>query len=255
MSNPQFDFSGQVALVTGAASGIGETTALQFASAGAAVVLADVSAEAGNNLAQRINNQGGEAVFVQADISSAQDCDAMVQSAIENFKRLDIAFNNAAIMGSMTPTADYQGDEWRKVLEINVGGLFNCLQSEIKAMRDLGTGGAVVNNASIMGLRGGHKVPAYSASKHAVVGLTRSAALDHARDNIRVNAVCPGFVMTPMAQDSLNPRAREALISRTPLARLAEPKEIANVVMWLTSSGAAYITGVAIPVDGGYTAG
>jgi NAD(P)-dependent dehydrogenase (short-subunit alcohol dehydrogenase family) len=248
---------GRVALVTGGASGIGRSTALAFANSGARVVVADILDEQGRETVDLIEAAGGEASFVSADVSRRGDVEELVRSAVEIYGRLDCAHNNAGIEGSSPPGAEFHtlpDEVWDQVLTINLKGVWVCMQAEITQMLTQG-GGAIVNTASIAGLVGGFGV-AYSAAKHGVVGLTKTAALAYATRGIRVNAVCPGVIDTPMVE---RVRARRAefdqfAIAGEPIGRLGRPEEIAAAVVWLSSDAASFVTGVALPVDGGWVA-
>jgi NAD(P)-dependent dehydrogenase (short-subunit alcohol dehydrogenase family) len=254
MSYAQFDYSRKVALVTGAASGIGRATALRFAAAGAAVVLADLNEDAGNTLCRAILSDGHQAIFRRTDVSQIEACELLVKAALDAFGHLDFCFNNAGIVSRLGPVGEITQSEWSTTIGVNLSGVFNCMVSEVRAMHD--HGGVIVNNASIMGLVGSAGVAAYAASKHGVVGLTKTAALDYGRKAIRVNAICPGFVRTPMTGQagSFARKGIDAAVRRSALGREAEPEEIAEAVLWLCSDSASFITGAAIPVDGGFTA-
>ncbi|APR76452.1 3-oxoacyl-[acyl-carrier protein] reductase [Minicystis rosea] len=247
--------AGKSTLITGAASGIGQGAARVFARRGAKLVLADTNVEGGEATAASVRAEGGDAVFVRADISSSQDVAALVAAVIERHGRLDCAFNNAGIAGSLVPLADLPEESWDRVLGVNLKGVFLCMQHEIRQMLKQG-GGAIVNTASVVGLVGGAAMGAYSASKHGIVGLTRVAALEYSKQGIRVNAVCPGAVRTPM----LEQQAREGgftedlLVSAEPIGRLGKPEEIAEAAAWLLSSAASFVTGHAMAVDGGWVA-
>jgi len=236
----------KIVLVTGAASGIGRATAHACARAGACLVLADRE-DAGLVLTREIAG----AVFVRADVRQTGEVENAVRQAVSRFGRLDGAFNNAGIGIRQTPLHELEDEPWRDVLETNLTGTWNCLKHEISQMLRQGTGGAIVNNASVLALRGGEKQAAYSASKHGILGLTRSAALEYGPGGIRVNAVCPGFILTPMTEAGYPPQVRERLAARTPLRRLGRPEDVAEAVVWLLSDGAAFVTGEAITADGG----
>ena len=250
-------FDGRVALVTGAASGIGRASAMAFAAHGASVVVADVADESGRETVDMIEAAGGDAIYIPADVSHAQDVDRLMARAVETYGRVDYAHNNAGIEGNAPPgTAfhDYPEEVWDQVISINLKSVWLCMKAEITQMLTQG-GGAIVNTASIAGLVGGFG-GAYSASKHGVVGLTKVAALEYAARSIRVNAVCPGGIRTPMLDRvfSRRPELEAAFIAGEPVGRLGTPEEIAAVAAWLCSDDASFLTGVALPVDGGWVA-
>lgn len=251
---PMLPLAGRVALVTGGGSGIGRATALAFAASGAVVMVADINVTGAEETMLLIHDQDGQAAVVRADVSSSDDVAAMVAATIERFGRLDCAFNNAGIEGSTAFIADYPDEVFDRVIAINLRGVWLCMKHEIAVMLDQG-GGAIVNTASIAGLGGFPDVPAYCASKHGVVGLTRSAALSYATQHIRVNAVCPGYIDTPMIERFISPEwTREMAQAANPIGRMGRVDEVAATVVWLCTDAASLITGIAMPVDGGYTA-
>jgi NAD(P)-dependent dehydrogenase (short-subunit alcohol dehydrogenase family) len=245
-------FSGKVALVTGGASGIGRASAQLFAKEGASVVVSDVAVEDGEETVRHIEEDGREASFVEADVSKAAQVEALVEWAVEIYGRLDYAFNNAGIEGRMaTNTADYPEEDWDRVIEINLKGVWLCMKHEIAQMLAQG-GGAIVNNSSVEGLVGLQGTSAYAASKHGVVGLTKTAALEYAQSGIRVNAVCPGLIRTPMVERySRGDTEIEAQFAAVePVGRMGTPEEVAEAVVWLCSEAASFVTGHAMAVDG-----
>ena len=248
---------GKVALVTGGGSGIGRASALAFIREGAKVVLADVNTSGGEETLDRIKGMGGEAIFVRADVSSAAAVEAMVSRTVESYGRVDCAFNNAGISVPMRgPMHEFPEEMWDRVVNINMKGVWLCMKYEIPRMLQTG-GGTIVNTASIMGLVGSPTGNmAYNASKHAVVGMTKTAALEYAQSGIRVNAVCPGYILTPLVEQGIlsDPGQEEKIIGRHPMGRLGKPEEIAESVVWLCSDAASFVTGHTMTVDGGYVA-
>jgi NAD(P)-dependent dehydrogenase (short-subunit alcohol dehydrogenase family) len=247
--------TGKVALVTGGASGIGRATALTFAREGAKLIIADMHEEGGQQTVHMITENGGNVTFVQVDVTQATAVEAMISKAVETYGRLDCAHNNAGVgTPSRVPTADYTEEQWDYVLSINLKGVWLCMKYEIPQMLKHG-GGAIVNTASVAGLVGFPTSSAYVASKHGVVGLTKTAALEYARHGIRVNCVCPGYIETPMTERSRNDPERLAhMIASEPIGRLGTPEEIAETVVWLCSDTASFVTGHTMTVDGGYAA-
>lgn len=242
---------GKVALVTGAASGIGRAIALACAREGAKVVVSDVDAAGGEETVAMVRRQSGDALFVRADVSVAADCERLVARCAEAYGRLDLACNNAGIGGDLAPTADYPLEAWHQVIGINLTGVFHCMKYEIPLL--LKTGGNIVNIASILGAVGFAHAPAYTAAKHGVLGLTQSAALEYGGAGLRVNAVGPAFIRTPMiAGLEGDPATLAQLVSQHPIGRLGEPHEVAELVVWLGSDRASFCTGAYFPVDGGF---
>lgn len=248
-------FEGKVALVTGGGMGIGRATALAFAKEGAKVVIGDILVDAGQETVSMIEEAGGTATFIKADVSKADDVKAMVDKTIETHGRLDFAHNNAGIEGDHGSLVDCTEENWNRTIDINLKGVWLCMKYEIPHMLENG-GGAIVNTASVAGLVAGEGLPAYFASKHGVVGLTRAAALENAKAGIRVNAVCPGAIRTPMIARIIEaqPEMGEAMASMHPVGRIGEPEEIAAVVVWLCSDAASFVTGHPMAIDGGLVA-
>jgi NAD(P)-dependent dehydrogenase (short-subunit alcohol dehydrogenase family) len=247
-------FKGKTALVTGAASGIGKSTAELYANEGANVVLSDIDEKKGNAAAEAINRNGGKAIFVKADVSSHSDCRSLVEQTVKQFGRLDFACNNAGVGGESNPVAEYSIEGWNKVIAINLSSVFYCMKYEIKAMLETG-GGSIVNMASILGNVSFENSAAYVSAKHGVLGLTKNAAVEYAKKNIRVNTVGPGFIHTPLiASLEQNKEAYDFLVSLHPIGRLGKPEEVAELVIWLSSDKASFVTGAYYPVDGGYLA-
>lgn len=252
--NNTLDFSSRVALVTGAAAGMGLATARAFAEAGAAVVLADVKEEAVQAEAQKLVAAGHKALAVRCDVSDDVQVAAMVDRTVAEFGRLDAAFNNAGVMARIAPTANSTREDWNRVIGINLRGVWSCMKHELRQMERQGSG-AIVNNASVGTLTGNPGIASYIASKHGVVGLTRTAALEYVKRGIRVNAVNPGLIDTQIARDVVNgdAEAYAELAKNVPIGRAGRPEEIASVVLWLCSPGASYVVGHALTVDGGMT--
>lgn len=254
--NPSYDFAGQVALVTGAASGMGLATAQAFAESGAAVVLADINGDAATAAAQELVAAGHRAVGVACDVTDEDQVAAAVARAVTEFGRLDMAFNNAGVQAPPTDAADETAEDFDRVNAINLRGIWAAQKHELRQMREQGDGGAIVNCSSLGGLVGLPNRAAYHASKHAVIGLTRSAAVEYASKGVRINAVCPGTIDTPMVASMLESQAEAMaqILSEQSIGRLGRAEEIAAAVLWLCSPAASFVVGVALPVDGGFTA-
>jgi NAD(P)-dependent dehydrogenase (short-subunit alcohol dehydrogenase family) len=247
-------FHSKIVIVTGAGGGIGRATALAFAAEGASLVLADVNEAAGRETAELCRSTGALAEFLETDVSRSADCDALVAMALQRFGRLDIAFNNAGINLKVKPIAEIDELDWQRIVAINLTGVFLCMKYEVAAMKHTG-GGCIVNTASVGGVIGTAGVTAYCATKHGVVGLTKSAALDHIKDGIRINAICPGGTQTAMlAEWFKDPEVERAALSQTPIGRMASPEEIARAVLFLASEDASFLVGHALVADGGLTA-
>jgi NAD(P)-dependent dehydrogenase (short-subunit alcohol dehydrogenase family) len=244
----------KVALITGGSSGIGRAVALAWAREGAKVVVSDVDRGGGEETVGQVRTAGGEAIFIAADVGKPEECEALVRGAVEKFGRLDIACNNAGIGGPQAPTADYPLDGWAQVIGINLSGVFYGMKYQLPAMLKNG-GGAIINMASILGAVGFSGAPAYAAAKHGVVGLTQTAALEYSAQGVRINAVGPGFIHTPMISALEDNKAvNDMLVAAHPIGRLGRAEEVAELVLWLSSDKASFVTGAYYPVDGGYIA-
>ena len=252
------NLEGKSALVTGGASGIGRATALAFARDGARVAVADILEEAAQSTVAEIEAMGGQALAIACDVTDDDAVKAMIAAMVDAYGSLDCAFNNAGIAPYQVNAggqkiADVAPEAWRRLIDVNLTGVWLCLRHEVAQMRAQGSGGVIINTASILGLVGSATSSAYGAAKHGVVGLTKTAAADHAEDNIRVNAVCPGYIETPMTEETMRRRGGR-ILARVPMARMGKAGEIAEAVVWLCSPKASFVTGVSWAVDGGYTA-
>jgi NAD(P)-dependent dehydrogenase (short-subunit alcohol dehydrogenase family) len=251
---------GKVAVVTGAASGIGRASACALAREGARVVVSDVDEAGGAETVGLIAAAGDEAIFVAADVADEADVRRLIDATVERYGRLDCAHNNAGVAGALAPTADYPREAWDRILAVNLTGTWLCMKHEIPRMLDHGAG-AIVNTSSTFGLAGVPGIPGYVATKHAIAGLTKAAALEYAQQGIRVNAVCPGVIQTPLLDRFLDeisgghPEVAAAqFVAGEPVGRMGDPAEIAEAVVWLCSDAASFVTGLPMPVDGGWLA-
>jgi NAD(P)-dependent dehydrogenase (short-subunit alcohol dehydrogenase family) len=250
------DLQGKVALITGGTSGIGRDTAVLFAKEGAKVVVTGRRAAEGNETIALVKAAGGEGLFVTSDVSKAADVQSAVQKTVEKFGRLDLAFNNAGVEGTWKPIIEQSEEDWNAVIDINLKGTWLCLKFEIQQMLKQGSGGAIVNMSSVAGLMGAGGAGIYVASKHGVIGLTRTVALEYATKGIRVNAVCPAVIETPMAYRAFaDPEVSKRILAQHPIGRFGKPMEIAEAVLWLSSAKSSFVTGHYIVLDGGMLAG
>jgi NAD(P)-dependent dehydrogenase (short-subunit alcohol dehydrogenase family) len=250
------ELEGKVGLVTGGTSGIGRETAVLFAKAGAKVVVAGRRELEGRETVELVRAAGGDGLFVKTDVSKAPEVEALVQKTVERFGRLDVAFNNAGIEGVWVPIIKQSEEDWDRTMEINLKGVWLSLKYEIRQMLKQGGGGAIVNMASIMGLIGSAGAAAYSASKHAVIGLTKAAALETARSGIRINTICPAVVETAMGKRIFGaPAVHKYVLGCHPMGRFARKAEIAEAVVWMCSHRASFMTGQSLVLDGGFLAG
>ncbi|RYG40004.1 MAG: glucose 1-dehydrogenase [Chitinophagaceae bacterium] len=243
---------GKAAIITGAGSGIGKAAAVLFAKGGAKVVISDINESNGNNVVDEIKESGGEAFFVKADSSKPEDNKMLVDETVKKYGALDIAVNNAGIGGAINFTGEYDIDAWKKVIDINLSGVFYGLRYQIPAM--LKNGGSIINVASILGSAGTKGSPAYVAAKHGVVGLTKAAALEYADKNIRINSIGPGYINTPLVKSSVDDATIKTLVGLHPIGRLGEAEEIAEIIFWLASPKSSFAVGAYFAVDGGYLA-
>jgi NAD(P)-dependent dehydrogenase (short-subunit alcohol dehydrogenase family) len=250
------EMRGKVAIVTGGTSGIGRDTAVLFAQAGVKVVVAGRREVEGNETVELIRAAGGDGLFVKTDVAMAAEVQALVRKTVEKFGRLDIAFNNAGIEGNLVPIVIQSEADWDRTIDINLKGTWLCLKYEIQQMLKQRGGGAIVNMASVAGLIGSAGFATYSASKHGVIGLTKSAALETARNGIRVNAVCPAVIETPMGERIFGaPEVKPHAIGLHPIGRFGKPMEVAEAVVWMCSDRASFMTGQSLVLDGGFLAG
>lgn len=250
------ELQGKVGLVTGGTSGIGRATAVLLAKAGAKVVVAGRRDTEGKETTELLREAGSDGLFVKADVSKASEVETLLQKTVEKFGRLDLAFNNAGIEGSWVPVIRQSEEDWDRTININLKGVWLCMKYEIRQMQKQGFGGAIVNMSSITGLVGSANAAAYCASKHGVIGLTKAAALENARSGIRINAVCPAAIETPMAQRLFGlPAVHKYVLSCHPIGRFGKPTEVAEAVVWLCSDRASFMTGQSLVLDGGYLAG
>ncbi|MBV1931354.1 MAG: SDR family oxidoreductase [Porticoccaceae bacterium] len=246
---------GKVGLITGGGSGIGRATSVIFGNEGAKVVVSDVNEEGGNKTVDMIKKAGGDAVFVRCDVSQSAEVEALIKASVTHYGQLDCAFNNAGISGKMANTVMCSEGNFDRNIAVNLKGVWLCMKYEIQQFLDQGTGGSIVSTASIAGLVAAAYAPAYGAAKHGVNGLTKSAAIEFAKKDIRVNSVCPGLIETPMvASAGTDSKLIETMIAAEPVGRMGQPNEIGNAVAWLCSDKASFVTGHCMPVDGGYVA-
>lgn len=250
------EFSGTTAAVTGGGSGIGAETAIAFAEQGVNVVIADVDRDGGEETVSTIEAEtDADATFVEVDVSDGEQVEEMVSTAVEEYGSLDYGVNNAGIGGQQATTAELDEESWQQVIDVNLTGVWQCLRHEVRQMLEQDEGGAIVNTSSILGQVGFETAPAYTASKHGVLGLTKTAALEYGTEDVRINAVCPGFVETPMLEEAgmLSDEAvRQEIEQRHGMERLGQSREISDAILWLCSDGASFTTGEALAVDGGY---
>ena len=245
-------FENKVSLITGAGSGIGRATAIAFAEEGAKVIVSDIHEENGRETVELIKKKKGEAYFIKCDVSSEEEVKNLIGEIIKKFGRLDCAYNNAGIEGLPSTTVECSEENWDKTINTNLKGVWLCMKYEIPVMLEAGKG-SIVNCSSIAGLVGFETVPAYVASKHGVIGLTEAAALEFAKKNIRINAVCPGVIETPMLE-RFTKGEDQAMADQDPMGRIGRPEEIADSVLWLCSDKSSYVTGQALAIDGGWVA-
>jgi len=247
--------SGSTAIVTGGGSGIGREAAVRFGEEGANVVVADVNVDGSEETAELVREAGGDATVIETDVSDPADVEAMVDAAVETYGGLDYAFNNAGIEGESEPAGEHPLDNWKQVIDVNLKGVYLCMRYELPAMLESG-GGSIVNTSSIAGLVAFPGLSPYVASKHGVIGLTKTAAVEYSREGVRVNAISPGVIDTPMVQRSEedDPEMMEQVTAATPIGRLGAPEEIGDAAVWLCSEDASFVTGETLVIDGGYVA-
>lgn len=245
-------FSGKVAIVTGGSSGIGRATCILYAKHGAKVVVSDIDEGGGKETVKMITDNGGDAIWIHADVSNPSDCENLVKRTVDHYGRLDIACNNAGIGGDQAPVADMSIENWEKVISVNLSSVFYCMKYQVHAMLQTG-GGSIVNISSILGSVGFAAAPAYVAAKHGMVGLTKTAAIDYGKQGIRVNAVGPAFIDTPLLS-GLDENLMSMLTSLHPIGRIGKPEEVAELIIWLSSDKASFATGGYYPIDGAYLA-
>ncbi|HUZ60412.1 MAG TPA: SDR family oxidoreductase [Hanamia sp.] len=248
------DLLSKTAIVTGAASGIGEAAALLYSAHGAKVVVSDINEQKGNEVVEKIRKNSGDAVFIKADVSDAGQCKSLVEKTVAQYGSVDVCFNNAGISGESNPIAEMSIEGWNKMIDTNLSSVFYCMKYQIVQMLKQGKG-AIVNNSSILGSVGFANAAAYVAAKHGLVGLTKNAALEYSKNGIRVNAIGPGFINTPLLMEAgIDDAAKKGLIQLHPIGRLGEAGEVAELAVWLSSDKASFITGSYYAVDGGYLA-
>lgn len=246
---------GKVGLITGAGSGIGRATSIIFGAEGAKVVVSDINEEGGNETVAMVKEAGGDAIFVRCDVAQSSEVEALIKACVSHYGQLNCAFNNAGISGKMANTVMCSEGNFDRNIAVNLKGVWLCMKNEIQQFLDQGTGGAIVSTASIAGLVAAAYAPAYGAAKHGVNGLTKSAAVEFAKKNIRVNSVCPGLIETPMVvQAGTDSKMINNMVSSQPIGRMGQPSEIGEAVAWLCSDKASLVTGHCMPVDGGYVA-
>lgn len=248
------NFEGKVAIVTGGGSGIGQATAILYAARGASVTVCDINEQVGADTVKMITDNGGQAFFVKADVSKPEECEHLVAETVKKYGKLDVAFNNAGIGGEANPVADMSIEGWNKIIAVNLSSVFYCMKYEIAAMLQHGNA-AIVNMSSILGSVGFANSAGYVAAKHGVIGVTQNAAIEYSAKGIRVNAVGPGFINTPLLTTAgMDDNMKKALATMHPIGRLGEPNEVAELVVWLSSDKASFVTGSYYAVDGGYLA-